>query len=148
MSSEAWHNLYFNGTLVGETGINAALCGNWGCPVLLVTGDKATCEEARELLGDELMTVAVKEGLGRYTARNLAPQRARVLIEEAAQKAVAEMPKVAVYDPGKPCEIRVELVSPDRAEAFRYKQGVEIPELRTVVSKADDWWTAWRQFWF
>ena len=32
--------------LVGETGINAALCGHWGCPVLLVTGDQATCDEA------------------------------------------------------------------------------------------------------
>ena len=32
-------NLYFNGTQVGETGINAALCGAWGCPVLMVTGD-------------------------------------------------------------------------------------------------------------
>ena len=30
VSSEAWHNLWFNDTLVGETGINAALCGTWG----------------------------------------------------------------------------------------------------------------------
>jgi D-amino peptidase len=148
VSSEAWHNLFFNGKVVRETGINAALCGNWGCPVLLVTGDKATCEEARELFGEELMTVAVKEGLGRFTARHLAPQRARVLIEEAARKAVSEMPKVAIYDPGKPCEIRVELVSTDRAEAYRYKAGVEIPESRTVVSRAADWWTAWKQFWY
>src|SRR4051812_25555203 len=51
VSSEAWHNLWFNGALVGETGINAALCGHWNCPVLLVTGDDATCQEARELLG-------------------------------------------------------------------------------------------------
>ena len=36
---------------VGETGINAALCGAWGCPVLLVTGDEAVCREGRELLG-------------------------------------------------------------------------------------------------
>ena len=35
--------------LVGETGINAALCGHWGCPVLLVTGDEATCREAKDL---------------------------------------------------------------------------------------------------
>src|SRR5204863_2311200 len=45
VSGQAWHNLWFNGTLVGETGINAALCGTWGCPVLLVTGDAATCDE-------------------------------------------------------------------------------------------------------
>ena len=46
VSGQAWQNLWFNGTLVGETGINAALCGTWGCPVLLVTGDRAVCREA------------------------------------------------------------------------------------------------------
>ena len=45
VSGQAWRNLSFNGTLVGETGINAALCGTWGCPVLLVTGDEAACRE-------------------------------------------------------------------------------------------------------
>src|SRR5438876_7328378 len=63
VSSEAWHNLYFNDTRVGETGINAAVCGHWNCPVALVTGDAATCREARALLGEGLTTVAVKEGL-------------------------------------------------------------------------------------
>ena len=46
VSGTDWLNLSFNGTLVGETGINAALCGTWGCPVLLVTGDDAVCREA------------------------------------------------------------------------------------------------------
>ena len=46
VSGTGWRNLTFNGTLVGETGINAALCGTWGCPVLLVTGDQAACREA------------------------------------------------------------------------------------------------------
>ena len=31
--STGWHELRFNGTAVGEVGINAALCGTWGCPV-------------------------------------------------------------------------------------------------------------------
>src|SRR5713101_6855332 len=52
VSSQAWADLKFNGVSVGETGINAALCGHWKCPVLLVTGDLATCAEARQLLGD------------------------------------------------------------------------------------------------
>ena len=64
VSGQSWQNLSFNGTLVGETGINAALCGNWNCPVLLVTGDEAVCREGRELLGEGLKTVAVKRGLG------------------------------------------------------------------------------------
>ena len=46
VSGQAWQNLRFNGTLVGETGINAALCGHWGCPVVLVTGDRASAVRA------------------------------------------------------------------------------------------------------
>src|SRR5919109_1912873 len=86
VAGQAWRELKFNGTLVGETGINAAICGQWGCPVLLVTGDEATCREAKELLGDGLTTVAVKKGISRYAARNLTPLRARELIEEGARK--------------------------------------------------------------
>src|ERR687883_1802133 len=81
VSGQAWRNLSFNGTLVGETGINAALCGTWGCPVLLVTGDEAVCREGRELLGDALTTVPVKRGLGRFSARTIHPAKARDAIE-------------------------------------------------------------------
>jgi D-amino peptidase len=148
VSSEAWHNLWFNGRLVGETGINAALCGNWGCPVLMVTGDQATCDEAQDLLGDGLITVAVKQGLGRYSARQIPPARARQMIEDGAKLALRERRPMRLYDPGKPCEIKIEVVSPDRAEPYRNKPGVEIADPRMIVSRAEDWWTAWRQFWF
>ena len=67
------------GTLVGETGINAAVCGHWGAPVVLVTGDRAVCREGRELLGDGLTTVEVKEGIGRFSARSKTPREARAL---------------------------------------------------------------------
>src|SRR5438093_11886470 len=91
VSGEAWRELRFNGVAVGETGINAALCGHWACPVLLVTGDEAVCREATDLLGDGLTTVAVKKGLGRFSARQLAPQRARQLIEERAHRALGDL---------------------------------------------------------
>ena len=54
VSSTDWHELRFNGTPVGEVGINAALCGTWGCPVALVTGDDVVCEESTALLGPGL----------------------------------------------------------------------------------------------
>jgi len=148
VSGQEWRNLSFNGVLVGETGINAALCGSWGCPVLLVTGDRATCEEALELLGAGLTTVAVKQGLGRFSARQIPPQRARELIEAGARKALGDLRAVPPYDPGKPCEIEVELNVTDAADKYRHKHGVEVVDARTVVSRADDWWTAWQQFFF
>src|SRR4029453_6933661 len=108
VSGQSWRELKFNGTSVGETGINAALCGHWGCPVLLVTGDEAVCREATELLGDGLTTVAVKRGLGQASARQLPPLKARELIEDGAEKALQDVGAVKPYDPGRPCEIQVE----------------------------------------
>ena len=148
VSGQAWWRLRFNGVEVGETGINAALCGHWGCPVLLVTGDEATCGEAKVLLGDGLTTVAVKKGLGRFSARQLPAQKARELIEQGAQRALQDLKAVAPYDPGSPCEIAVDYNTSDHVEKFRFRAGVEITDDRQVVSRADDWWTAWRQFFF
>src|SRR6059036_1199331 len=108
VSGVDWQNLWFNGIQVGETGINAALCGTWGCPVLLVTGDHAACREGKELLGDGLTTVQVKQGLAVKSARMLAPKRARELVEAGAKEALSDLRAVEPYDPGKPCEIKVE----------------------------------------
>jgi D-amino peptidase len=148
VSAQQWQNLWFNGTLVGETGINAALCGTWGCPVLLVTGDEASCREGRELLGEGLTTVAVKKGLSSFSARQLPAQRARELIEEGARKALGDPSAVAPYDPGRPCEITVEFKVTDVPRKLSVLPGVELVEPRRLVSRADDWWTAWRQFFF
>lgn len=148
VSGTEWRNLYFNGTPVGETGINAALCGKWGCPVLLVSGDTATCEEAAELLGQGVTTVAVKQGFGRHSARHVPPVKARKMIEEGCKKALANLDAVEPYDPGSPCEVKVELSTPDKAEPYKYRPGLELVDARTVVSRADDWWSAWKQLYF
>jgi D-amino peptidase len=148
VSSKSWQNLWFNGTLVGETGINAALCGTWGCPVLLVTGDRATCAEARDLLGRGLTTVEVKQGLGLFSARQLPAVRAREVIEEGARNALADLSAVSPYDPGKPCEILVELKTTDALDEYSRKPAVEVVDDRKIASRADDWWTAWQQFFF
>jgi D-amino peptidase len=148
VSGQAWQNLWFNGTRVGETGINAALCGTWGCPVLLVTGDEASCREGKELLGDGLTTVAVKKGIGQTSARMIVPARARELIEEGAKQALSDLKAVAPYDPGQPCEVKVEYKNTTAARQMRFQHGVELLDDRTIVSSADDWWTAWKQFFF
>ena len=148
VSGSSWWRLRFNGVEVGETGINAALCGMWGCPVLLVTGDEASCVEGRALLGDGLTTVAVKKGLGRFSARQFPGPKARDLIEAGARDALRDLRAVAPYNPGSPCEIRVDYNTSDHVERYRHRAGVEITEPRQIVSRADDWWTAWKQFYF
>jgi len=140
VSSTSWHELRFNGTAVGEVGINAALCGTWGCPVALVTGDDVVCKEASELLGRDLHTLAVKTGLGRFSARHLSPATARTRLAQAAAAALSD----PVYDPGAPCTIAVDLATPDHADAYRNRAGVTLTGPRSVESRAPAWWDAWR----
>ena len=124
VSGQAWRSLSFNGTLVGETGINAALCGHWGVPVLLVTGDRAVCREGRELLGDGLTTVEVKEGLGRFSARMKTPRRgARADRGGREEGAVGSLGRRALR-PGQPVRDR------DRVHDARPPAGVREPQGR------------------
>ena len=148
VSGMAWQNLWFNDTLVGETGINAAFAGSFGAPIALVTGDEASCREATALLGDGVVTVPVKWGLSTRGARMIPPVRARELIEEGAKKSLANVGDLTPYEPGKPSAIKVEFKNTTDPAKLAGRPGVEQVEPRTIVSRADDWWTAWRQFFF
>ena len=123
VSGSSWWRLRFNGVEVGETGINAALCGTWGCPVLLVTGDEASCREGRALLGDALTTVAVKKGLGRFTARQYPAPKARELIEAGASRRSPISAQSRPTNRARPCEIIVDFNTSDHVEKYRYRAG-------------------------
>ena len=143
VSSTSWQNLRFNGTLVGETGINAALCGAFGCPVVLVTGDEATCREAEALLPG-VATVPVKRGLGRFAARHLTPAAARGRIEQAAREAIERRSEATPYRVGPPVEIEIDLAAPEHLEPYRNRREVELVDARRVRVRGDDWLAAWR----
>ncbi len=147
ISTVKWHNLWFNDDLVGELGINAAVCGKYDCPVVLVTGDEAVCREAKGLLGDGLTTVAVKRGLTRFSARQIPPVRARQMIEDGAYRALQDLKAVKPYVPARPTTITVELSSADKAADFMGRYGVTIVTPTKVISRGSEWMEAWDQIW-
>lgn len=140
-----WLKMMINGKVVGEIGIAAALCGHFGVPMALVTGDSQACREARELLGEGVGTVAVKKGLGRYSARHLSPKRARRLIEEGAERALANLAKAPVYKPDTPVTVSFELVTADAMDSYRRVKGVELEEPNKVHSRGGDFLEAWER---
>jgi D-amino peptidase len=149
VSSEAWYNATINGTPVGESGILAAICGCWDVPGVFVAGDEATCREVQALLGEQVVTAPVKKGLGRFAARTLNHADACALIERQVKEALthrANWPKPWKLSP--PVIFRVELATSDRANAFMGRTGVEIVGPRTVISRGENFWQAWDQFWY
>ena len=148
ISSPQCRNLWFNDDLVGEIGVNAALCGAYGCPVLLETGDLAACREAKELLGDGLTTVAVKTGLSKYSARQIAPQRAREMIEEAAYQTLQHLDAVEPYVPASPVTITVEFGHYDTMMRYLPRKDVEFDQpAQKMISRGKTWLEAWDKIW-
>lgn len=81
------HQVTLNGRPVGELGLNAALAGTFGVPVVLVSGDQALAAEARALLA-EVEAVVVKESVGRFSNRSLSPGEACRRIHAGAARAL------------------------------------------------------------
>ena len=149
VSSEAWYDARINETLVGESGIVAAVAGSFDVPAIFVSGDAATCREVQNIVGQEVVTATVKEGLGRYSARNMAHSDACALIEEKIESVLSN--QAAWAKPLKfpsPVTFRVELATPDRANAFLGRIGVEVVGDRTVQATAETFWKAWDALWY
>lgn len=75
---------------IGEIGLNAAVCGHFGVPVLMISGDRAACTEALETLG-KIDTAIVKWANGRFAAECLPPEESRQVIHRAAYQAITRL---------------------------------------------------------
>src|SRR5215217_8439633 len=86
-----------NGKSVGESEINAAVCGHFGVPVVFASGDDLYEKEVRQTLPD-LEFGLTKYALDRWTARCLAPQRSHANITAAGKRAV-ERARAGAFSP-------------------------------------------------
>ena len=140
VSSEAWYNATINGTLVGESGILAAIAGCWDVPAIFVAGDEATCREVTTLL-ERSDYRSSQNWLGRFSSRNLAPRDACSLIEMRVAQALSMQGWPQPYKLEGPVTFRVELATPERTNDFTGRTGVVIegprpsPPLETISGK-------------
>lgn len=136
-SSASWFNYSVNGRLTGELGQCGLWAGSYGVPVLLVTGDRAACDEAHEFFGD-IQTVAVKQGIGRQHARCTHPEAARKSIRAAASRALSLIGNAKPYTVGTPLTLRLEYYRSDMADAVALRPGTRRIDARTVERVVDD----------
>lgn len=136
MSSASWYRLTVNGNEIGEVGIDAALSGSAGVPVVLVTGDDKVCAEARELLG-EIETAVVKEGLGRHRALCLSIEKTKKLIFNAAKKALSLKNKIKPFSFGSPVEVSI---------TYKHTEHADGANLNCIDEKRIDGYTIVRRY--
>ena len=136
-----------NGTPVGESEINAAVCGQFGVPVVFASGDDLYERELRATLADVEFGLT-KYALDRWTARCLAPERSRANIRQAAQRAVerAGRGEFRPYRLDGAVELSVTFSSTAEALMASLIPGSARETARTVSYRADNAIDAWKGF--
>lgn len=119
------HDVRLNGTSVGEYGLNAAVAGHFGVPVIMVTGDDHAVRQTRDLIGERVVGVVVKRGIGTMSAINLQPEKARELIRSGAEEAVKRIAELTSYSPGYPCRVEVDLDHQQKVDVATIIPGTE-----------------------
>ena len=88
----AFQDVRINGLSVGEYGLNGFLVSSFGVPILMLSGDDKTIEQARPLLGD-IEYVEVKKSLGYFKGQHLPLSESHARIREGARRALQHFAK-------------------------------------------------------
>jgi len=128
-----------NGQEMPELGLNAAIADYFKVPVIMLTGDTETCAQAKSILGDALVTVAVKEAQGRYAAKNLPLDEARKRLREGAREALQKKGQAAVFRLNPPFKFELEVNTSAQAELPTLIYLVKRTNPRTVEFSSDDY---------
>jgi D-amino peptidase len=142
--SDAVLDVRLNGRSVGEIGLNAALAGFHGAPVVLLSGDDAACAELLELVPGAA-TVAVKQALGQAATIALHPDEAREQLHRVAAKAIRRHDRVPLLLLEGPLKVEIDLYGPYTVDLATLIPGVSrAPGARTVTFTAADMGEAYR----
>jgi D-amino peptidase len=103
-----WHVTDGNGKklALSECTMFAAIAGEKGVPVVMISGDDKIAEEVREKIPSCEIAV-VKEGLGAQNACSLIPARACELIGEKVKLGFSKLPRIKPYKIESPYKLNV-----------------------------------------
>jgi D-amino peptidase len=140
--------LWLNGQVTGEIGLNAAVCGHFDVPVIMISGDQTACAEAVETLGAVEVAI-VKQATGRMAAECLPPEVAQQKIQEAASRAVNRLRMGRAAQPYRveaPITIAIEFVQTEMADRATVLPDAVRADGKRIEFTAEDMPSAYRLF--
>ncbi|MCP4654266.1 MAG: M55 family metallopeptidase [bacterium] len=137
ISSSSFAEIRLNGQGMPEAGINAAIAGHFGVPVIMISGDDVFVEEARSLLGD-VEAAVVKWAYGMHSARTLTPQAACDLIREKVRRAVVRRNELSPYRLPAPIRLDVRFKHRGPPEVLSYLRFIERTDSHSIRFVGND----------
>lgn len=138
-------NIRINGTIVGEIGMEAAIAGDFGVPVWLITGDSAGMAEAEEIISG-VKTVVVKEAMGEFAARCFPPKLTAKRIYEAARAVAQSHPDVKPLKFAGPIELQIDLAESDYMGKLKKHYGKIFIKDNTIRLNGKTTTEAWSKY--
>lgn len=127
-----------NGLELPELGLNAAVAGVYGVPVVFVSGDVAVCKQAKAVLGNDVLTAPVKDGAGRYAARLVPAVDARRAIRDRVAEALKKVKQFKPYRVPAPFRFELDFANSGQADLAVLIPQVKRESGRNVSFPADD----------
>lgn len=121
-----------NGSPVSEGAFNAALAGDFGVPVVFLSGDQLAGAEARRVVGP-IETVFTKQAIGFNSAVMMHPEKVRQLIREGVKRGILRHAELKPYRVAQPVTLEVTFKQVLDAEVFSYLPNVQRPEGHTIL---------------
>jgi D-amino peptidase len=145
ISSSVVRSIKVNGAEMPELGLNAAIAGYYGVPVILVSGDAAVCRQTGEILGRDVVAVQVKEAIGRLAAKLVPMAEARRLIREGVKAALGKLDRLKPFKPAAPFTFELGYHVSAQADMGAMIPGVKRTDARTLSFVADDYIEGFRK---
>ena len=137
MSSATLADVRLNGVSVPEAGLNAAIAGHFGVPVVMISGDDAAVKETQALLGP-VEGAVVKWNYGFHSARTLTPEASCDRIREAAKKALGRRGELKSYVLKTPVTLDLRFKNYRPSEVLSYLPIVERTDAHAIRFQGKD----------
>ena len=137
MSSANITSLRLNGMTMTEGGINAAIAGHFGVPILMVSGDDIAVAENQVIIGD-IEGAVVKWASGFHSARTLTPEAAYEVIRTRTKSAIDRIEDFEPYVLNTPIELELSLKHYRPVELLSYLSNVEKVNSHTIRFTGED----------
>ena len=135
-----------NGKYASEFMLNSMFAAYYGIPTIFVSGDKALCEEAKELI-PEITTVPVFEGWGTSTI-SIHPKTAIRLIHDGMKEAISKDPRTCLMTLPEHFHVEIEFKDMEKAQRGSYYPGVTRVGSKRIAFDSEDYYEVTRTLYF
>ncbi len=135
ISSATFASVRLNGQPMAESSINAIIAGQFGVPVVLVSGDEQAVGEVQKLTGN-VEGAIVKRSISFHAAAVMTPDASQALIRAKAKSAMARLNDFKPMPARGPFQLELTYKSYTAAEMMSYLPGIERVDSHTVRFRA------------